>query len=113
MTKLTKREFFDEYDQYFRAREMLQKPRYAKSFRFLSSFFNHKKGKAITRMQFQFELGLLDRSEAYQQIEGFWIVGFLEKLKKGKLVYYIPINDELWEYAKKEIEKIDGGKQDG
>lgn len=108
MTKLSPREFFDDFDHITQIRKILSRKRYMNTFSFLVSHFNHNHATKVTIAEVQYATGNFDRNDTHQIMDGFVILNLLEKKKIGNRVFFVK-NDTWWEVAQKEVD--DGGTE--
>lgn len=105
MALIKERDFMDEHENFFEAKQLMKKARYKKPFMLLFQHFNHEGMKCITTKMLQERLYIAEFTNAYQILEGFVIMNLLQKQKVHASVKYLPINTEWWISIHKELKK--------
>jgi len=105
MSHINNREFFDEFDNLFQLKSLVKKQRYKNSFTFLYTLFFNDHKQRITVKELQENLGIYDRSIAWQILESFRIMNLLTLEKRLNKGIYSPVNEQYWDVCHKELNK--------
>lgn len=105
MTSIKPLEFDEEYERKARIGKIVVRKRYKKVFKFMVKHFNDNNNNTLSSLYLQQKMFIPERTEAFQILHSFIILGLLNKVKKDNKVRYYPVNDEYWKIAKEAVEK--------
>lgn len=111
MTQIAPKQFFDELDNQYEIKKVLQRPRYIKPFITLYSlFFNHKTERITGRMLRE-AMCIAERVEAYQILDSLAVLNLLTKIKHPTRTehFFIIKNPEWWHKYIDMVKKIKDG----